>query len=78
MLFDSLSYVKILNETGFRQAQSEALIGIWTDVMKEDFVTKSYLSKELKLLEQRMIIKLGGMQVASIVLVVTLFKFLKL
>lgn len=74
MLFDTLSYVKMMKEVGFDQRKSEAIVGIWSEIVKVDLATKT----DLKLLEQRMIIKLGGMQVASIALVVALFKLLKL
>lgn len=72
MLFDSLSYVKILKETGFNQNQSEALIGIWTEVVKEELVTKT----DLKLAEQRITIKVGSMIAAAVVLIVALQKIL--
>jgi len=72
MLFDSLSYVKMMKEAGFTQEKSEAIIGVWSEIVKVDLASKN----DLKLLEQRMTIKLGSMQLATIILIVTLQKIL--
>ena len=72
MLFDSLSYVKMMKEAGFDQEKSEAIISVWSDIVKIELATKT----DLKLLEQRITINFGSMLTAAVVLIVTLQKIL--
>ena len=73
--FDTLKFVKRLKEAGFREDQAEAL----SDAFKEsqqttiaDLATKS----DLKELEARLTVRMGGMLAASIAIVAALVKLL--
>lgn len=47
MFFDTFEQVKKMNEAGFSQKQSEAVVGTMGDLVKEKFVTKQDLSEVL-------------------------------
>ena len=49
-----------LRDAGFPGAQAEAILTAVAAVMPDDLVTKGVLVSELKSLEQRLIIRLGG------------------
>ena len=49
-----------LRDAGFPGAQADAILTAVAAVMPEDLVTKGVLARELKSLEQRLIIRLGG------------------
>ena len=75
--FDTLKYAKRLKGSGVpdKQAEAEALAEV-LEVNLKDLPTKEDLRRDLRELEQRMIIKLGGMMMAAIAIVATLVKLL--
>ncbi len=66
IVFDTLAYAKKLKVAGFTEAQAEAL----AEVIEQQIATK----RDLKEMEQRIIIKLGAMIAASIAITVSLIK----
>jgi hypothetical protein len=77
--FDTLKFANRLKSAGVPAAQAEAEAEALADVMEiagRDLVTKEYLDTRLIQLEQRMIIKLGGLMVAAVGIVATLVKIL--
>ena len=89
--FDTLKFVRKLRESGFEEKQAEGIADAFKEASFEaEFATKRDL-KELETalkididrlrhdmheMEQRMVIKLGGMMVAGIAIVATLVKLL--
>ena len=53
MLFDTLKHVKMMQKVGFSDDQSEAMIRVWSNVVRDQFVTKQDLKQAL--LEERLI-----------------------
>ena len=45
MLIDSFENLKRMQDAGFNQEQSKALIEVWSGVVKDNFVTKNDLNK---------------------------------
>ena len=77
--FDTLKYAKRLKDSGVPDKQAEAEAEALAEVLEvnlKDFSTKEDLHRDLRELEQRMIIKLGGMMMAAIAIVATLVKLL--
>ena len=77
--FDTLKFANRLKSAGVPAAQAEAEAEALADVMEiagRDLVTKEYLDTRLIQLEQRMIIKLGGLMVVAVGIVATLVKIL--
>ena len=77
--FDTLKYAKRLKDSGVPDKQAEAEAEALAEVLEvnlKDLATKEDLRRDLRELEQRMIIKLGGMMVAAIAIVATLVKLL--
>ena len=77
--FDTLKYSKRLKEAGVPDKQAEAEAEALAEVLEvnlKDLATKEDLRRDLRELEQRMVIKLGGMIMASIAIVATLVKLL--
>ncbi len=77
--FDTLKYSKRLKEAGVPDKQAEAEAEALAEVLEvnlKDLATKEDLRRDLRELEQRMVIKLGGMMMASIAIVATLVKLL--
>ena len=77
--FDTLKYSKRLKEAGVPDKQAEAEAEALAEVLEvnlKDLATKEDLRRDLCELEQRMVIKLGGMMMASIAIVATLVKLL--
>ena len=77
--FDTLKYAKRLKDSGVPDKQAEAEAEALAEVLEvnlKDLSTKEDLRRDLRELEQRMIIKLGGMMMAAIVIVATLVKLL--
>ena len=73
--FDTLKYAKRLKDSGVPDKQAEAEAEALAEVLEvnlKDLSTK----EDLRELEQRMIIKLGGMMMAAIAIVATLVKLL--
>lgn len=109
MLLDTLKYVKMMKAVGFNQDQSETVVGLWSGIVKEQFVTKQDLSEALlkermitnkqfetvdkklagldarfdhidirfQLMEKKLTIRLGLMQVGSVGLLFSLIKLSK-
>jgi hypothetical protein len=79
VLFDTLSYAKKLKSAGFTDAQAEIQAEALAEIIEQRLATKQdvlELKRDLKEMEQRIIIKLGAMVAASIAITVTLLKAL--
>jgi primosomal protein N'' len=74
--FDTLQYAKALVKAGFTERQAETLVEEQSKLVRKDLVTKSYLDQEVKLLEQRLTIKLGGMITIAVAVVAVLVRLL--
>ncbi len=70
--FDTLAYAKRLKAAGFNEEQTEALASAQAELIEERLATK----QDLKELEYRLIIRLGGMMVIPVGIVATLAKIL--
>ena len=71
--FDTHKFVRRLKEAGVPEGQAEAVADAFRDAQGEtDLVTK----QDLRELEYRMTIKLGGLMVAAVGIVATLVKLL--
>ena len=77
--FDTLKFANKLKAAGLPPDQAEAQAEALAEVIElniQDLVTKDDLTMSLKDLEQRLIIKLGGMMVVAIGVIVALVKFI--
>jgi hypothetical protein len=84
--FDSLTYANRLKAAGMEAGLAEVQASAMTEVIQGHFQTLSTkqevqqlgndLRKEMQLLEQRMVIKLGSLMVLAIGVVATLVKVL--
>jgi len=84
--FDSLTYANRLKSAGMESGLAEVQASAMTEVIQGHFQTLSTkqevqqlgndLRKEMRLLEQRMVIKLGSLMVLAIGVVATLVKVL--
>ena len=84
--FDSLTYANRLKAAGMESGLAEVQASVMTEVIQGHFQTLSTkqevqqlgndLRKEMQLLEQRMVIKLGSLMVLAIGVVATLVKVL--
>lgn len=75
--FDTLKFANKLKAAGVPAQQAEAEAEALSDVFEanlNELVTKEALQQELRLLEQRMTIKLGGMMAVAIAITATLVK----
>jgi hypothetical protein len=79
--FDTHSFVKKLKAVGFTEEQAEVFASEQARLIEDKLATKndlveleSNLRRDLKELEYRIIIKLGGLMAASIAIVATLVK----
>ncbi len=79
LTFDTLKFANRLKAAGadsrLAEAEAEALSEVLELNLKE-VVTKELLQQELKLLEQRMVIKLGALMVVAVGIVAVLVKLL--
>lgn len=66
--FNAIEYVGKLREAGVPDEQAEAQVSILHDIVESNLATK----RDLKELELRMTIKLGGLMVVCIGIVVAL------
>ncbi len=66
--FNAIEYVGKLREAGVPDEQAEAQVSILHDIVESNLATK----RDLKKLELRMTIKLGGLMVVCIGIVVAL------
>jgi len=79
--FDTLSFARKLQELGFTKEQSEGFAQLQREIIDERLATKAdlwtvknELHHQMKELEYRLTIRLGGMMAASIALVAALVK----
>jgi hypothetical protein len=70
--FDTHRAVKALTEAGFEEAQAETLVATMSEAIGGNVATKA----DLETLELRLIIRIGGIVIASAGLVIALLKFL--
>ncbi len=70
--FDTLSYSKKLQDLGFPREQAEGLAELHRALVTEGLATR----QDLKDLEYRLTVRLGGMMAASIAIVAALVKLL--
>ncbi len=71
--FDTHKFIRRLKESGIPETQAEAIAEAFRDAhIEADLATKA----DLRELEYRLVIKLGGMMMASIAVVATLVKLL--
>ena len=70
--FDTLAYAKRLKAAGFNEEQAEALATAQAELIDERLATK----QDLRELEYRLIIRLGGMMVVAVGIVAALAKIL--
>lgn len=70
LAFDTLAYSKKLREAGFTELQAEAQAEALAQIVNDHIATK----QDLKELEYRLIIKLGGMLVVAIGIMTALVK----
>ena len=79
LTFDTLKFANKLKAAGLPPDQAEAQAEALAEVIElniQDLVTKDDLTASLKDLEQRLIIKLGGMMVVAVGVTVALVKFI--
>ena len=77
--FDTLKFANKLKAAGLPPEQAEAQAEALAEVIEinvQDLVTTEDLTASLKDLEQRLIIKLGGMMVVAVGVIVALVKFI--
>jgi hypothetical protein len=66
MAFDTLGYVRRLQEAGVDRKVAEAHADLAKDMILADLVTTRELDKRLTELELRLTIKMGGMLVVAV------------
>ncbi|OFY62903.1 MAG: hypothetical protein A3H98_00750 [Bacteroidetes bacterium RIFCSPLOWO2_02_FULL_36_8] len=79
LTFDTLAYAKKLIAVGVPVQQAEVQAETFAEIIDENLATKQDiidLKRNMKEIEQRIIIKLGAMITASIAITVTLVKLL--
>ena len=74
--FDTHEFIKRLKSVGFSEEQAEVLAAEHRRIIEDNLVTKEHLDMRLRELEYRLIIKLGGMMLASVTIVAALVKLL--
>jgi hypothetical protein len=74
--FDTHEFIKRLKSVGFSEEQAEVFAAEHRRIIEENLVTKEHLDMRLRELEYRLIIKLGGMMMASVTIVAALVKLL--
>jgi len=74
--FDTHEFIKRLKAVGFSEEQAEVFAAEHRRIIEENLVTKEHLDMRLRELEYRLIIKLGGMMMASVTVVAALVKLL--
>ena len=78
--FDTLGYFEKLKAAGVPEAQAKAQIEVIREVIEDKLATKQDikdLKTEMKEMEYRLTIRLGGMTAASIAIVAALVKLTK-
>jgi len=74
--FDTHEFIKRLKSVGFSEEQAEVFASEHRRIIEDNLVTKEHLDMRLRELEYRLIIKLGGMMMASVAVVAALVKLL--
>ena len=77
--FDTLAYAKKLKAAGFTDQQAEVQAQAFAEIIEERLATKQdveLLRRDMKELEMRLTLRLGGMMAASIAIVAALVKLL--
>ena len=78
--FDTLKFVRKLKESGLPEIQAEAIADAFRDAQGEaELATKRDIDdirRDMREMEQRMVIKLGGLIVLAVGVVATLVKLL--
>jgi len=74
--FDTHEFIKRLKSVGFSEEQAEVFAAEHRRIIEDNLVTKEHLDMRLRELEYRLIIKLGGMMMASIIVGAALVKLL--
>ena len=73
--FDTYKAVKALTEAGFSESQAETVVSTVNDAIGSDLATKSELKAELKELELRLTIRIGGAAITTIGIIVAVMAF---
>ena len=73
MVFNSLNYAKRLEQAAFTRQQAEVQANIMTEIVDEKIATK----QDLRVLEYRITIRLGGMLAAAVAVLAALITFVK-
>ena len=73
--FDTHKAVKALTDAGFSESQAETVVSTVSDAIGSDLATKSDLKAELKELELRLTIRIGGTAIATIGVIVVAMAF---
>jgi hypothetical protein len=79
VLFDTLAYAKKLKVAGFTDSQAEVQAEALAEIIEDRLATKqdvADIKRDMREMEQRIIIKLGAMIAASIAVTVSLLKIL--
>lgn len=79
IVFDTLAYAKKLIAAGFTEQQAEGQAEAIAELIDNNLATKRDIEEikiELKNLENKIIVKVGGMMAASIAIVTALVKLL--
>ena len=74
--FDTHEFIKRLKSVGFSEEQAEVFAAEHRRIIEDNLVTKEHLDMRLRKLEYRLIIKLGGMMMVSVIVVAALVKLL--
>ena len=74
--FDTHEFIKRLKSVGFSEEQAEVFTAEHRRIIDDNLVTKEHLDMGLREFEYRLIIKLGGMMMASVTVVAALVKLL--
>ena len=78
-LLNTYQAVKTLKEAGLGESQAEAIVNIMNDDIGKNLATRDdlgLLRQELKLTEQRLTIRLGGLMIAMSSLIIAAVKVL--
>ncbi len=74
--FDTHEFIKRLKAVGFSEEQAEVFAAEHRRIIDDTLVIKEHLDMQLRELEYKLIIKLGGMMMAAIAVVATWVKLL--
>lgn len=73
LIFNSLEYARRLEQAGFTREQAEMQANILTEIVDEKMATK----QDLRELELRLTVRLGGMLTAGVALLAALITFVR-